>query len=367
MLAIGRHLSRLDLDVIGFQEAYREQDRAILQRELSTAGMVYTHYFRSGLLGSGLFVATRFPIENVSFLRFRLNGHPQDLRRLDYYGRKGIGRLRLRTPYGPLDVYNTHFIAPYLEIGRDEYFAHRAAQAFEAGSFISAMTCDTPVVVTGDLNSTEDRVAYRTCLWVADLKDSYRVVNPSTPGITVTTDIPYIQVHEPERMDYIMYRGSRELGLRAVASSVALKAVDAEFDGTILAYSDHYAVLSVFSVARSPTPGQSKPVSALVSDRLRQVLRAGLQKAQSERIGYAQRAGISLVAALVLACPAAAAPAALPLFIRTLSTIGAASCAVVALWHLLLAFGVSAKEIAALRTIQSDLESRLLADRASRC
>ena len=47
-----------------------------------------------------------------------------------------MGRVRVLTPAGPVDVYNAHFIAPYLEFGPDRFAAHRVAQALEAGRYM---------------------------------------------------------------------------------------------------------------------------------------------------------------------------------------------------------------------------------------
>ncbi len=110
--AIGRAIAAMDVDVIGLQEVFSAGDRKLLVEAAGRGGLVHSHYFQSGLMGSGLLTLSRYPIVDRSFLRFRLNGRPQDLVRVDYYAGKGVGRVRVLTPEGPVDVYNAHLIAP---------------------------------------------------------------------------------------------------------------------------------------------------------------------------------------------------------------------------------------------------------------
>ena len=112
MRAIGRALAEMDLDVVGLQEVFFGKDRQVIARAAAAGGLVHTHYFSSGVMGSGLFTLSRYPIAETGFTRFRLNGRPQELIRGDYYAGKGIGRVRLTTPAGPVDVYNAHLVAP---------------------------------------------------------------------------------------------------------------------------------------------------------------------------------------------------------------------------------------------------------------
>ena len=65
MVAIGEVLAGLAPDVIGLQEAFIESDRDIILTALRKAGIEHHVYFRSGLFGSGLLVASRFPIESL--------------------------------------------------------------------------------------------------------------------------------------------------------------------------------------------------------------------------------------------------------------------------------------------------------------
>ena len=63
MRAIGRALAGMDVDVVGLQEVFYEKDRRLIARAAAEGGLLYSHYFQSGLMGSGLLTLSRYPIE----------------------------------------------------------------------------------------------------------------------------------------------------------------------------------------------------------------------------------------------------------------------------------------------------------------
>ena len=154
----------MDVDVVLLQEVFYARDRRLFAEAGQLGGLAHSRYFDSGLVGSGLLTLSRYPIVDSSFLRFRLNGRPQDLVRSDYYAGKGVGRVRVSTPAGPVDLYNAHFIAPYLEWGPDRFGAHRVAQALEAGQYMLEQSGDAPAVLGCDLNCYPDDATYRTII-----------------------------------------------------------------------------------------------------------------------------------------------------------------------------------------------------------
>lgn len=240
--AIGMQISQMDLDVVGLQEIFYETDRQIIIEWSERGGLIFNHYYDSGLFGSGLLLLSRFPILETDFWQYSLNGRPHDLIRLDYYAGKGLAYAKLETSLGPIDFYNTHLIAPYLEIGDDVYFSHRVGQAWEIVSILNRNSDDAPLILVGDFNTTSDRLTYRTCSTLGKLKDSYLAVNKENLGFTVTTDIPYIFKHEPERLDYIFYRNGGSQIFEVENSEVTLTEVDANLTNHIRGYSDHYGV-----------------------------------------------------------------------------------------------------------------------------
>ena len=261
MRAIGRALARMDVDVVGLQEVFYEKDRRLIARAAAEGGLVHSHYFQSGLVGSGLFILSRYPIDETSFLRFQLNGRPQDLIRSDYYAGKGIGRARVLTPAGPVDVYNAHFIAPYLEFGPDRFAAHRVAQALEASRYMRATSGPVPAVLTCDLNCYPDDLTYRTIVGSGGLVETYSAAHPEGGEAATTGRSGYATIHPPARFDYVFARFGAAGVLQVAGSRFVFGGLpDPNPDG-VAGYSDHYGVLTEFELAPAATAAVVEPAA----------------------------------------------------------------------------------------------------------
>jgi len=259
MRAIGRALGHMDVDVVGLQEVFYARDRQLIIRAAAEGGLIHHHYFHSGVAGSGLLTLSRYPIEETSYLRFQLNGRPQDLIRVDYYAGKGVGRARIATPAGPLDVYNAHFIAPYLEFGPDRFGPHRVAQALEAGHYMRATSGDTPAVLTCDLNCHSNDLTYRTLLASGGLVETCGTVDAPDEAGPGAARSGYATIHPPERFDYVFARSGGQGALEIAGSRFVLGGTpDPNPDG-VLGYSDHYGILTEFDLAPATRPA---PVEA---------------------------------------------------------------------------------------------------------
>ena len=254
MRAIGRALMQIDADVVGLQEVFYAKDRRLLVESATQAGLIYSHYFHSGVMGSGLLTLSRFPIAEAGFLRFKLNGRPQDFVRVDYYAGKGVGRVRLMTPGGALDVYNVHLIAPYLELGPDRFIAHRVAQAIEVGRYIAKESEDVPAVLVGDLNCIPDDATYRTLLAAGGLSDAGGDADPLVAALEVAERNGYATIHPPDHYDYVLARSGPAHRLTTQCTRFVLGgAPDPNPDG-LLGYSDHYGVLAEFQLSLAAQP-----------------------------------------------------------------------------------------------------------------
>lgn len=292
--AIGNALISLNIDLAAFQEVSNQDDRDLLHSLASKAGLAYSHHAPSIFPGS-LYYLSRYPIIDTGFWYYRLNGRPHDFIRPDYYARKGLALARVELPIGNLDFYNTHLIAPYLEIGDDVYAHHRVAQAVEAARIIRERSQTVPALLAGDLNATPQSMSYLTLRRLADLRDSFSDANPDDPGITVTTDIPYIPVHVPERIDYILLRDGTDLKWFVQSSKVVLDTVPSEYLGSILAYSDHYGVLTTAELTNHQQP--DRRLERVIQLRhIRDVLKSAQGSLESERFN---KGGWSLVAGIV--------------------------------------------------------------------
>jgi endonuclease/exonuclease/phosphatase family metal-dependent hydrolase len=279
MEAIGTEIARMGLDLVGLQEIYYQRDRLRVLELAAEGGLIYHHYYPSGVFGSGLMVISRFPLLETQFWPYSLNGRPQDFIRPDYYAGKGLAFARIETPDGPVDFYNTHLIAPYLEIGEDVYFSHRVSQTYELTRIVNEVSYGHPLILAGDFNTTPERLAYRTCIELGQVRDSFKEVNEQEAGVTVTTAIPYLLVHEPERLDFIFFRSGSNQSWQVLCSKVALSEVANDFQEQILAYSDHYGVYSSFRLPGFSPPFEESTEEGII-DEVKTALEEGLFQAE---------------------------------------------------------------------------------------
>jgi hypothetical protein len=169
--------------------------------------------------------------------------------RVDYYAGKGVGRVRVETPGGPVDVYNVHLIAPYLEWGPDRFVAHRVAQAVELGRYIASESAFVPAVLVGDLNCYPDDATYRALLAAGGLCEAGGDADPLAPGLATTERNGYATIHPPDHYDYVFSRSGPEHRLTSQCARFVLGGVpDPNPDG-LRGYSDHYGVLAEFQLS----------------------------------------------------------------------------------------------------------------------
>lgn len=281
MQAIGDALASMNLDLIALQEIYLQSDREIIIEKLNQANRYYAKYFQSGVMGSGLFILSRHPILENNYWKFSLQGRPNDLIRPDYYAKKGLAYVRIDSPAGIIDLYNTHLVAPYDEIGENVYFSHRVAQAYQIAQILNAISQKTPAILAGDLNCPPEELTYRLLLQNASLTDSYAEANPGDPGYTITEEIPYIKFHEPERADYILFRSGGNLRMALMDSSLVLDQLPEGLDVKIQAYSDHFGVLSEFNLALETEPVFQNNGPIMEGDELEETILAGIKKTKT--------------------------------------------------------------------------------------
>lgn len=169
MYAISRKLAELDPDIVGFQESFIKKDRDILIKELtSKSRLKYHQYYPSGLVGSGKFTMSAFPLREKFFYRYKVTGDWYRFWEGDWWAGKGSGLARIEIPgIGFLDFYNTHLQAGY---GNPRYRTVKEAQAKELADFINT-SCWTefPVILVGDLNTRRGDDAHDSLVVIANL------------------------------------------------------------------------------------------------------------------------------------------------------------------------------------------------------
>ena len=105
------------LDIICLQELWMADDYRTIRAALSLE-FPHAHYFKSGVVGSGLAVFSKFPIEEAWWKGFTLTGKAHRIFDGDWYAGKGIGAVRIKHPViGDIDVFNTH-VSKITKIGR---------------------------------------------------------------------------------------------------------------------------------------------------------------------------------------------------------------------------------------------------------
>lgn len=107
MKRLGDFLNLESFDLALLEEVWSEQDFQYLKQKLS---LTYpdAHYFRSGIIGSGLCVFSRHPIQEIVQHIYTLNGYPYKFYHGDWFCGKAVGLLVLHLSGLVLNTYVTH-------------------------------------------------------------------------------------------------------------------------------------------------------------------------------------------------------------------------------------------------------------------
>lgn len=106
--AIAEKIAQENYDVVALQELWVYADYLNL-RQKTQAKLGYGKYYACGVLGAGLAILSKFPIEASSMSPYRLNGRPIAFWRGDWYVGKGVASATLQHPSGcRIEVFNTH-------------------------------------------------------------------------------------------------------------------------------------------------------------------------------------------------------------------------------------------------------------------
>ena len=174
---LGQELARLRPQVVCLQEVWREEDGAALAAALAAAGLPHSRHWADGFLGSGLFVASAFPLRELERRTFALAGKAHKPWHGDWWARKGVVLVSLEGPLGPLLLATTHLHARY---GSDEYLPVQVAQALEVVQAAGDHGVRPPppgwepgrppLLLAGDLNSPRGALPVRLVLAGAALE-----------------------------------------------------------------------------------------------------------------------------------------------------------------------------------------------------
>ena len=155
MQVIAHQVVKMKPDIAGFQEVFVQTDRDLITTALREAGLPHSRYFPSGLVGSGLLLVSRYPIESDGFIRYTENGRPEAMHHGDWWAGKGLSLSTLRLPNDTLlYVANTHMHARYRE---GLYRATQLAQAQQLIPWAARVkAANAPALWLGDWNNKPD-------------------------------------------------------------------------------------------------------------------------------------------------------------------------------------------------------------------
>ncbi|XP_038551753.1 sphingomyelin phosphodiesterase 2-like [Micropterus salmoides] len=322
---IGEMLCKEEHDIVLLQEVWSEKDYLSLKKKLACSHP-HSHYFKSGVIGSGLAIFSKHRIHDTFLYRYSVNGYPYMAHHGDWFGGKAVGMAVLNIGSLTANVYVTHLHAEYCR-DKDPYLPHRVVQAWELQQFIRYTSTEADLVILGgDLNMHPQDLGNRLLRTYTGLRDSYLETakfDGCEDGMTLIADNPFICKKELVpfekgiRIDYILFKGSSKVDICCDFMSTTKGSVpDHPFP-----YSDHEALTTELRLeTHTPTEArldkQSKnqdsaagEVAKLVDivTEARTEVKVGLHCA--ERMRYtATRTGVMGLALLILELAIAAVP-----------------------------------------------------------
>jgi len=295
MREIGRRLAPLELDAIAFQEAWTPAARRHLIDAGRQAGLGNAWHRKRLILGSGLLVLSRLPIEGADFDRFTLRACASAKDEL--LGGKGFARVVLGTPEGRLVLVDTHLHAGTANEGEVGTRAQRTAQIVQLAAEVRELP--EPVLVIGDLNCQDNDPEHVVLTGLTGLRDLAAETGSREP--TALRNNPYRRGSpKPDRrIDYVMARDGDRVGLRSI--SVA-RIFDEPFaiDGREAACSDHAGVCAELEIGAAARSG-SAPADSAALDLAARLLGEGAATARRNRRDTRTGAAIGLGAAALAA------------------------------------------------------------------
>ncbi|NWX39853.1 NSMA phosphodiesterase, partial [Steatornis caripensis] len=310
---IGDMLRREGFDLVLLQEVWSEQDYSDLKAKLRGC-YPFSHCFRSGVIGSGLCVFSKFPILDTLLYQYSLNGYPYMLQHGDWFCGKSVGlvpawgsRLLCPTPSRQLH-------AEYCR-EKDAYLPHRLVQAWELAQFIRHTSKAADVVLLGgDLNMHPEDVGIRLLRGWTGLRDAFTEATrfegckdgcTLVPSNCFTVKTELLPFPLGIRIDYILYKAVS----RFTVKCEELKTTMGTAPGADIPLSDHEAVMATLHIQRQGrAAGAALDTAELaladVVTEARTEVDVGLQAAQRQRYSTGRMAVLALLLLLLQAVAA---------------------------------------------------------------
>ncbi|XP_026765111.2 putative neutral sphingomyelinase [Galleria mellonella] len=250
MEAISKYLQTSSHNIVCLQEVWSENDYLFFKDSLKIV-LPYSHYFYSGVMGSGLCVFSKWLIQDVFFHQWPLNGYIHKIHHGDWFGGKGVGLCRVRCNDRLINIYCTHLHAEYHE--DDMYLAHRVLQAYSTAEFVNLTTSPADVsILAGDLNTAPGDLSFRIITQLPQLLDPFDMKcersNPAIQNPSGTCDAAnnsysnqklIKDAPEGKRIDHILFHVNSALETEIINFGNPL---EDRVPGHPFSYSDHNAV-----------------------------------------------------------------------------------------------------------------------------
>ncbi|XP_012285922.1 putative neutral sphingomyelinase [Orussus abietinus] len=267
--AIIDKLTTDEYDIVCLQEIWSSKDFEIVQAKVKDH-LPHAHYFYSGVYGSGMCILSRYPIQDVMFHKWALNGYVHKIHHGDWFGGKGVGLCKIMIRDIVANVYTAHLHAEY-DKENDEYTAHRVLQAFDTAQFIRMTKGGADVIILGgDLNTEPQDLAYRIICGTAGMVDACSI-SSNIQGTNMCANNSYTNSKcarkEPQgkRIDYILYLGSTHYNVEVTDFKHPFPE---RIPSKPFSYSDHEAVMAHFKLTR----GEREVAMSDVKDTLKEAL-----------------------------------------------------------------------------------------------
>ncbi|KAJ6646463.1 putative neutral sphingomyelinase [Pseudolycoriella hygida] len=240
--AIGMEIAKGDYDVVSLQEVWSNDDFEYIRR-VAQKTLPFSHYFHSGVIGSGLCILSKYPITMTLFHSWSVNGYVHRIQHGDWFGGKGVGLCQIMVQKQLVNIYIAHLHAEY-DRNSDDYKAHRIIQSFDTAQFIESTRGDSILqVLAGDLNTEPGDLAHRLLLYTSKLTETCdnNIPTCDNPTNSYTPQSTKESLSNGKRIDYILYRSGRNCKTDVLEYKLPLSHPIPDHP---ISFSDHEAVSS---------------------------------------------------------------------------------------------------------------------------
>jgi endonuclease/exonuclease/phosphatase family metal-dependent hydrolase len=225
-------IEQADADVVGLQETTPAWERLLRPR----LGAAYPHMrFRHDAGAGGMAVLSRWPIQDVAFVRSKAGWFPGWI-------------VRVETPVGPVQFLNVHLRPPVSErgsVGPGPYVSTKAVRKREIRELHARLESELPTIVLGDFNEDDSGSAV-AWLKAQGMKDALREFDRRTNTWQWRTR--YVTLRD--RLDHIFYSSH----LRCLSARVIKEGA-----------SDHFPLMALFESAPREQDDPTKKVEILTT------------------------------------------------------------------------------------------------------